>query len=600
MALTKSDFEKYRVNEVLARCEDDDLMAWPFRSVCVDERKQLQEDSDETGISLFTLLINVSSFELEPHNMDPDAPFMIMKSVDGQHHELTEFLGTADLDFLAAVVRDVAEPIMRAQIADVLWVCRHGGKNRYKIACLACDSYLESIDQGSLSLWVENRLERALQIAMLLNEHARLHKGLAIAQEIADTKLAAGEVATWSRMMEILAKSSESDRDKFAEQIWQQASVVENEGKCDFAARLKEDALNLFRANKQTIRVAQARLNLVKTLVACAEKDANSGNGWIPYVKAQTQIEQAISHHKKASGTKERLEELNELLDYYGKKVYENMDWKEMTVELPQDNQDELNAMADRITESFRGKPFDEDLLSLAAGLQPINFDAVREEADRSAGGLASLFDSREINHAGKTVGRGETITVGWCAANHRLVHAFSMIRPAIIQIEDDHDVQLEDIAKLLEQSDFVPPHSRRTFARGLLAGFKFDLVTAAHILPPMLENAFREMLASMDKNTARWDSEFISKERSLAWALEQPELEQILGADLLFDLKTLLLDEEGGFNLRNKVSHGLMGDVGFFRDAEGRNDRELAQVIYLWWLALRLCFIIKRTERTE
>ena len=601
MALTKSDFEKYRVNEILARRDDDgNLTAWSYRTACIDERDQHVEAQDETGIELFTLLGNVSSFWLHPHDMDPHAPFDYMKDVNGNRRDLADGFDTRELDFLAAVVCDVAEPIMRAQIGDVLWVCRHGGKDRHKIARLASDSYLESVAQEDLALWMENRLERAIQIAKLLSDRARLHKALAHAKAIADRELAAGKVAAWSRMIELLAKYSEKDRDKFAEQIWQRASVVEDEGEFDFAARLKEDALNLFRANKQTTRVREARLELVTTLVASAENEANSGEDWTAYSRAQSHIEQAISHHKKASGTNEQLENLYELLNSYGKKVNEKMDWKEMTVELPLDTQDELNAMSDRIAEDFRGKPLDEALVALAAGLQPIDADMIREETNRRDVGLAALVDSREVNHAGKTVRRGETFSAGWYAMNHRQIRALCMIRPAIIQIEEDHDVQLEDIANLLEQSDFVPPYSKWTYARGLLAGFKFDLVTAAHILPPTLENALREMLTAMERNSADWDSEFISKERALAWVLEQPDLEQVLGPNLLFDLKTLLLDEEGGFNLRNEVAHGLMGDSGFFRDAKGRNNRELAQVIYLWWLALRLCFVIKRTDRAE
>ena len=403
-------------------------------------------------------------------------------------------------------------------------------------------------------------------------------------------------------MMVLLAKYSQHDRIEYIEQICQKAAEVESEGLFEAAVRFREDAVKLLAENKHHDRANEVRLELVETLVAFAEHEVSCGSGddWRAYKRAQSNIEKAVSQHKLASGTNERLEKLHELLDYYSKKVYENMDWKEMTVELPQDEQDALNAMADRIAENFRGKPFDEALVALAAGLQPIDVAAVRKEAGRGDVGVAALYDSREVNHAGKTVGRDEPFTAGWYAMNHRQVRALCMIRPAIIQIEDDHDVQLEDIVKVLERSDFVPTHSKWTYARGLLAGFKYDLVTAAHILPPMLENALRERLAAMEKNTANWDSKFISKERSLAWALKQSELEQILGANLLFDLKTLLLDEEGGFNLRNEVSHGLMGDVGFFRDAEGRNDRELAQVIYLWWLALRLCFIIKRTDQTE
>ena len=441
---------------------------------------------------------------------------------------------------------------------------------------------------------MENRLERALQIAMLLDDSKRLGKALKIAQEIAHTRLDAGEVVTWKRMFILLARYSENDKLGFVEQICQQATELERKGDFVFAARLKEDALKLFVANKQHEQARKLRLELAETLVASAEQEVCSGSGedWRTYRRAQSHIEKAISHlnKDKASGTKQRLEELYVLLTEYSKKRDENMEWKELKVELPRENQDELNAMGKDVAESLEGKPLEEALMMLAVGLQPIDVDAFREEADRRGGGLASLVDSRVVNHAGKTVGRGEPFSVGWYASICRQIYVTSMIQPAIDQITKEHDVKLEDIVMLLEECDFVPQDSKWTFSYGIMAGLKFDLVAVAHVLPPMLENAFREMLAFMGENTANWDSEYISKERSLTWVLKQPKLEQAFGTKLLIDLKNLLLNYEGGFNLRNEVSHGLMGDAGFFRDAKGRNNQELAQVIYLWWLALRLC----------
>ena len=604
MTLTKSDFKKYEVNEVLGRRVDDgDLTAWSYRTACIDERDQLVRVQDGTGSELFTLLGNVSSFWLQPHNMDAYAPFDYMKDVNGNHRELTDIFGASELDFLAAVICEVSEPIMRAQIGDVLWVCRHGGKDRYKIALLACDSYLESIDQGPLTLWMENRLERALQLATLLNNSKKLDKGLCRVKEIAATRRLSGE---WERMIVLLARYSRQGRVEYIERICQKAVEVEKEGLYKAAVHFREDAIELFAENNRHDRVQEVRLELVETLVASAGQLACSGsdNDWRTYSRAQCHIEKAIEHHNKAPGTKQRLEELYALLAEYSKKLEANMEWKDVRVrtEISQDDQDARNAISKGVAESLAGKPFEEALLILADCLRPPEVEKIRKEAQQifQDGGLASLFDSRVLNHAGKTVRKGEPLSVGWYTAANRAFLAFFIIQPAIKQINLDHDVQLENIVKALEQRDFVPAHSRRTFARGLLAGFKFDLAVVAHILPPLLENAFREMLASMGKNTSRWDNEFISKERSLAWALGQPELGSVLGADLVFDLKTLLLTEEGGMNMRNSVLHGLTTDSYFFPERQGVFSQKQAQITYLWWLALRLCFVIKVKDPTE
>ena len=58
----------------------------------------------------------------------------------------------------------------------------------------------------------------------------------------------------------------------------------------------------------------------------------------------------------------------------------------------------------------------------------------------------------------------------------------------------------------------------------------------------------------------------------------ETPDLEAIIGPDLLFDLRGILI-ERAGFNLRNRLAHGLISSGGF--NTHG--------AIYLWWLVVHL-----------
>jgi len=58
-----------------------------------------------------------------------------------------------------------------------------------------------------------------------------------------------------------------------------------------------------------------------------------------------------------------------------------------------------------------------------------------------------------------------------------------------------------------------------------------------------------------------------------------QAELADLLGENLVFDLEGLLVQRFGS-NLRNEVSHGLLNIDRFGQ----------GPVLYLWWLALKLC----------
>jgi hypothetical protein len=59
------------------------------------------------------------------------------------------------------------------------------------------------------------------------------------------------------------------------------------------------------------------------------------------------------------------------------------------------------------------------------------------------------------------------------------------------------------------------------------------------------------------------------------------PEIEEIFGPDIAFDLRGILI-ERFGHNMRNESAHGLMPEGAFFQPAS----------VYLWWLVLRLCWM--------
>jgi hypothetical protein len=116
--------------------------------------------------------------------------------------------------------------------------------------------------------------------------------------------------------------------------------------------------------------------------------------------------------------------------------------------------------------------------------------------------------------------------------------------------------------------------------ARALLAGLRGDWLTAAHLIPPQIENMLRFILARQGKLTSSLDSEGIEAEYPLGKLLcEIPDIEATLGEDLVFDLRGVLV-EKAGANLRNRMAHGLMSSAAFYDST----------AVFLWWLLLKLC----------
>ena len=229
MALMKSDFEKYGVNEVLARiaAEVDPMIYFApgFFTDLSSESKRYRDDGDEIGASLFRLLAKISSMGFwgeQTHAKQPFGP-MCKGLEEDQRSFLPVDLEGAELDFLADVVSDIEEAVMCAQIADTLWLRKYGESHGYSFAILAYDSYLASVSFENPGFYMGERLTRAFKICKLLNDDARRENALELAKKFAETLLETDQFTLWSNVIELLATYSEDwdERNEFAEQIWQ-------------------------------------------------------------------------------------------------------------------------------------------------------------------------------------------------------------------------------------------------------------------------------------------------------------------------------------------------------------------------------------------
>ena len=143
-----------------------------------------------------------------------------------------------------------------------------------------------------------------------------------------------------------------------------------------------------------------------------------------------------------------------------------------------------------------------------------------------------------------------------------------------------EHAVRRHDLRHLVTFNHFIPPGHAGIFERGLQAGFYGDWLVAMHLLIPQIEASIRHVLQHEGVVTSTLESDGTQKEWDLNILLWKPEVEQILGLDILFDLRGILT-EKFGHNLRNDLAHGLLPEGGYYRET----------CVYLWWLVLFLCY---------
>ncbi|MBK9540064.1 MAG: hypothetical protein IPO12_15170 [Flavobacteriales bacterium] len=83
---------------------------------------------------------------------------------------------------------------------------------------------------------------------------------------------------------------------------------------------------------------------------------------------------------------------------------------------------------------------------------------------------------------------------------------AISYINPARTQVLTDWNPSLEDFIPLVRHNPFIPPGHESIFLRGLHAGLHGNLLVAAHLLVPQLENSIRYLLTMQGVPVTKWN----------------------------------------------------------------------------------------------
>ena len=169
------------------------------------------------------------------------------------------------------------------------------------------------------------------------------------------------------------------------------------------------------------------------------------------------------------------------------------------------------------------------------------SFGADADEAD--AAQRAELFFHATMN---------ENIVVRWT------------LMPVTDQIILEHECRLDDFLTIVSDNPLVPQGRENLWAKGLLAGLRWELDIAAHLLIPQFEHSLRNVLYQEGVITSSIDNEGIQKEYDLNRMLPLQIVRQIFGEDLTFHLRRMLVEPLGG-NLRNLMAHGLLSSGQFF-----------------------------------
>jgi hypothetical protein len=597
-----ADFDKYQWTEILDRvspkqCRNYNEEFWA-------KAKAYQSSGDTLAQEIFKFLSETTSIVMEP--LEPQNPSYIEKII-------YESLSEKHLFILRELIGKIDDAEMKARVADILWICKQDPERARPIqmAREAVKAYLQSArNLESVENWMDcyARLKRAAQLAPLIDGKKNTEMRCEVVEYINDLinryATVENEFLTGSAMkvlQEDLRKSLStiqidlpSYAAKYAAAAAQKAVFAEefqDYHKAFYqktAYRQIESEWYKIANDKEAER--NARLHLAEVEVWYAQQ-ALVGNEPNSYGVAAGRIGSAIAAFKKIEDTfgqrqdtSERIQDLHKQMLDYQKQSMSQTD--SIAIAEPNDFCDpEMQQVA---RELVRGKPLRDALYSLAFGCKLIRSTEdlqAEAEQDMESYKLSHLVPTVFVDEEGKTKavsGNGEDElknTMFRIAKFYQGWYGLNFIVPACNQICSEHDVTLEDLSFIVYENSLIPEGREPLYAKGLMAGLQGDIVIAAHLLIPQLENSLRHILKQNGSIASK--RETIQDNFLLHEVLNSPDLKQVLTENIIFTLKGLLVERMGS-NLRNEICHGLFDYARFFTP-------ELA---YFWWLTLYLCLV--------
>lgn len=541
------------------------------------------QQPDEADAQLI-LLADIAGLVFEPTARAPFRPRIpsVQIGIDG--------LNDAALHWLDTVAPEL--PVdLRARVRDILWIRRRGGEERgHAVVRDYCEAAVALRDLGALRPdRPASRMARARGVALrmkwdegldltlqtfvdLLRSDATLdpHRlGLAeIAREFGDD--AAREAA---ELMERLAEQELSTIALGTAANW------------DWPRRALEVAADDFDAAQLRDRAKSVRLRRAETFIEHAE--------WLTNVPGASTLlragllEDAVLALRRAGADRDAIDRVHrELRDLQQRALDEFADGEPIAYDV---TETALNAIG-----AVRDKSFRDALVALARLGRPTSLAHLRDYASQAA----ETFIAQRILPTRKIADDGRTVVTYIPQQDHlsdeallptmleylridRLNAARGVVMPACHRIALEHPATLDDWTELLGRCPLVQPGHLRSLAKGLHAGFQFDLLVAVPVLLPQLEHLLRLIVQSRGGLTTTIREDRTQQQHLLKALLDKKELTEAIGDDEVFGLKGLLIDQGTG-NLRNDVLHGLVDD-GRIASTDG---------ICLWHAVLRLVLL--------
>ncbi len=583
IVFSHDDLERSEWRELIAAAEHKTVNY--YSRIFSQAARQSKEQGDTPLYNVYLLLHVVCDPMLKPEEkFQPFSP--VMQFADGSRSVDISDFSESHINILKDIFYEMDDPELQARIGDVIWTYQHKGNISFAEASVK--AYMQVGDELLLTddfIYGIKRYTRAIHLSAALSRKNKLFDEVATKIEAYVEEYSPGFHRFVEWLLELLYEYRRGNPEKIALIAESYAEYHQQRKEWHFSRARWNAAARWYRLydNKEKAQTCQLKE------AECYELEAeevlrNSQNS--PFGVAAHHLQCAIESLRRIPGTETRRKELHaKMLELQEKSLDE----------LGKISHDiDLTTMVEQAILSVQGLDFRDAIFKFCLIGSSPNVTNLRNMVMEMASEAPLQFwlSMNVIDDKGRTIGRRNSLFSGTPeeieTARQSEMHRWAryeqdMMAVAIhatrLQLLQEHTPDLSDFLDLVANNQFIPPDREFIFAHGYLAGFQGEFLKSLHLLIPQVENSLRYILNIQGVITSSLNSDGIQEEYDLRTLLPMPELQEIMGEDLIFDLQSLLTSRFGA-NFRNRLAHGLLEQQAFFSHI----------AIYIWWLLLRIC----------
>lgn len=551
-------------------------------------------DAEKTNShKILKLLSRVASMMLVPSSVNEPFKPIFEDFQMGRRSTIPEDFSIDELSFFEKILDDIDEPYLKARLADLLWLL--GKPKNIDHAKIAIDAYINHvIDDQSWHRDIKKCLERGVRLARQIKDWERLNQiesllFAAFLKEYPDSRF----MQLWLADLMDKLKIDQDFREQIVTLLYEKANYLKGIGEF-------HSAISFFELTSKKFQQCSNKDKNLESLIAIAEcyeleADHRSANS---NLVASSFYENAIQAYRRIPvKDREKYNIDKKIIDIRGKIASSGQASLDEMVSFTLPSID-VSELVQSSIDHVRGKITPEESLLYFTGItQPTKYENLVEGAKETlkTSIFGSLFGGRRISKDGRVVAITPSMNLNAREddpENQAVLFAQmqsqfsiqldltvqSQILPTLRHLLSEHRFTKELIIAICRQSPIVPKDRVILLGNALWLGFEEEFGLAIHLLCPQVEHIVRSKLKEAGAITTHLAIDGTENENGLSTLMELPEVEQVFGKDLIFEMKSIFT-EALGYNLRNKVAHGLLDD----------NDSTSIGSIYAWWMILRL-----------